>query len=160
MRKPVAILVVSVVLAGTLAGFVYFTGGMPIFSHGEIIARIEHATATADGKTIAEAMHELKVTNTVWTFRSGEWWGFEGKAFARCSFADGTSQQFAWQWDSAWPHALAITPNTAKAFPLMDPKVELTTDGHSTLWAGRGGFGKYFIRRPFATDHEPLTTNH
>jgi hypothetical protein len=92
-------------------------------------------------------MRERGVANTIWTIHDGDWFGFEGKAFACCVLKDGTAEFFAWQWDAAWPHALALTPKTAKAFPLMDPGVELTPYGQSSLWCGRGGMDKYFKRR-------------
>jgi hypothetical protein len=146
-----------IILGGTTAGIVVavvamsfivsMAGGRPTFSHSKVAARIELSKATTNGKTVADILHEMGVTNRSWRIRDGEWWGFEGKAFVSCVLNDGSVEFFAWQWDAAWPYALAITPKTAKAFPLMDPHVDLTPYGQSSLWCGKGGLDKYFKRK-------------
>ncbi|MDD3663327.1 MAG: hypothetical protein PHT84_05700 [Candidatus Pacebacteria bacterium] len=84
------------------------------------------------------------VTNTDWSISHGDWIGFEGTAIASCLISNGTTEVFVWQWDAAWPHALALTPNTVTIFPLMDPGVKLTSDGRTALWSGRGAIEEYF----------------
>ncbi|NLB54619.1 MAG: hypothetical protein GX811_02420 [Lentisphaerae bacterium] len=109
--------------------------------------KIKKSIATADGKTVQEVLRNRGIVNTVWFVEHGDWRGLEGKAYVACFSRDGTTEVFVWQWDSAWPHALALTPNTAKIFPLMDPGVELTPSGQSSLWSGKSGAKLYFEKR-------------
>jgi len=131
----------------SLTFIAYIAGGAPTLSQSMVAAKIGMSTATADGKTVDEILREMGVANTIWTIQDGDWRGFEGKAFASCFLKDGTAEIFAWQWDAAWPHALAITPKTAMAFPLMDPGVDLQSYGQSSLWEGRGAIDKYFRKK-------------
>lgn len=144
--KRTAILAVVTVVA-VIAFVIYLAGGEPTLSHAMVAAKIKTAKATADGKTVDDVLSEMGVANTIWTVHDGDWRGFEGKVFASCFLKDGAVAIFAWQWDAAWPHALAVTPKTAKAFPLMDPGVELTPYGQSSLWEGKGAIDKYFRRK-------------
>ena len=134
------------VFAAFITLFIYGAGGRPMLSVALIGNKIENSIATADGKTVEEVLRNRGVVNTVWSVQDGDWLGFEGKAYAACFLHDGTTEVFVWQWDSAWPHALALTPNTAKLFPIMDPGVELTPYGQSSLWSGRPGREKYFTK--------------
>ena len=133
-----------VVFTAFISLFIYGAGGRPTLSVALIGNKIENSIATADGKTVEDVLRNRGVANTVWSVQNGDWLGFEGKAFASCFMRDGTTEVFVWQWDSAWPHALALTPNTALTVPRMDPGVELTPYGQSSLWSGRPGKEKYF----------------
>ena len=135
----------SLALGGlVIGGLIYLAGGRPTLAQALIVNRIETAAATAEGKTVEEIFRDLGVANTIWTIEDGDWRGFEGKAFAACFLKDGSALLFAWQWDAAWPHALALTPNTAATFPRMDPGVELTPYGQSSLQSGRPALQMYF----------------
>ena len=127
-----------------IGGLIYLAGGRPTLSQALIANRIETATATADGRTVEDVFRGMGVANTIWTIEDGDWRGFEGKAFAACFLKDGSARLFAWQWDAAWPQALALTPKTAATFPRMDPGVELTPYGQSSLQSGRPGLKMYF----------------
>ena len=144
LRISIATISGIAVLSAFISLFIYVAGGRPTLSVALIGNKIENSIATANGETVEEVLKNRGVVNTIWTVHNGDWRGFEGKAFASCFMHDGTTEVFVWQWDSAWPHALALTPNTANLFPLMDPGVELTPYGQSSLWSGRSGREEYF----------------
>jgi hypothetical protein len=141
------VLLILVAGAGIVAGVIYLAGGEPTLSHAAVATRIEMTKATTDGKTVGDILRERGVANIIWTIHDGDWRGFEGKAFASCFLKDGNAEIYAWQWDAAWSHALALTPKTAKTFPLMDPGVELTPYGQSSLWGGKGAIDRYFMKQ-------------
>jgi len=146
MKKFRIILALVSSIAIVVTGGIFLAGGEPTLSHARVATRIEMTKARTDGKTVRQILQEMGVVNTVWTIQDGDWRGFEGRAFASCFLKEGNSEIFAWQWDAAWPNALALTPKTAKTFPLMDPGVEVTPYGQSSLWSGKNAIEKYFKR--------------
>ena len=104
------------------------------------------AQATISGEKVIDVIHSSKLRpgQVLWNVESYELPFLEARVLCTVFQGDGTCRAFLWQWDAAWPSPRALTPNTVETFPLLDPGVELTPTGQSSLWKGSGAIPDYF----------------
>lgn len=113
----------------------------------DVICSVKQAQATNSGQRVMDVINsglEKAPGKVFWKVECYELPFLEAKVLCTVILCGGECRAFLWQWDAAWPSPRALTPDTAKTFPLLDPGVDLTPEGQSSLWKGRGAIHDYF----------------
>jgi len=115
-----------------------------------VVRSIRHTVAKESGETVEQVLEsgfqEEQATKIIWQVQDYEIPFLEAKVFCTVLLNSGNSKLFVWQWDARWPGPRALTPLTVDTFPLLDPGVELTPGGQSSLWRGKAAVSDYFKR--------------